>query len=242
MISKEQRNKIEQLVYKVMAKLDKSNTNLEYYKNLFAKMSDKEFEAFLQRPLCFRFHHKPFVSEPKYSNIKAAAEVMGVPMCETVYNPSVYVKDGMALETRECPVVYFHLKRMKQILSKKNNNPTDITKRDMKNGRLTHEDKGSLTSDNELNALIVMGMDNTAIEFSKPKADAMNAKAQMYNNIKLTGMVRLSDLDIEEDDSISKNTINAYLISSHLYTNIINEDYMLPFTLNDRKKREIKTM
>ena len=117
-ISKEVRNKIERLVYDVMSKLDRSNTNLEYYKKLFSKMSDKEFEIFINRPLCFRFHHKPFVVEPTYGDIKNALDVMGVPICETIYNPSVYTKDGYPLETRPAPVVYFHLKRMKQILSK----------------------------------------------------------------------------------------------------------------------------
>lgn len=241
-ITKQQRTQIEHLVYEVMEELDKSKTNLEYYKTLFSKMSDKEFEVFLNRPLCFRFHHKPFVVEPTYSDIKRAADVMGVPLCETVYNPDVYVKDGFPLETRECPVVYFHIKRMKQILSKKNSNATNITKRDMKTGRLTHEDKGSLTSDNEMNALIVMGLDKTATEFVKPKADAMDAKSQMYNSIKLTGQTKLSDMELDEQDSIAKNTINSYMIASHLYCNMINTDYMLPYTLKDSKRKEIKTM
>ena len=132
--------------------------------------------------------------------------------------------------------------RMKQILSKKNSVPTNIEKRDMKTGRLTHDDKGGLTSDNETNALIVMGLENTALEFIKPKADAMEAKSQMYNNIKLTGMVRLDDLDIKEEDSIAKNTVNSYLVASHIYTNLINDEYMLPFTMQDKKKKQIKTM
>lgn len=241
-ITKEQRTKIEKLVYEVMGKLDKTNTNLEYYKKLFAKMSDHEFEKFLQRPLCIRFHQKPFVVEPTYSDIKKALDVMGVPLCETIYNPSVASKDGFPLETRPAPVVYFHLKRMKQILSKKNSNPTNIDKRDGKTGRLTHEDKGSLTSDNELNALVVMGLEKTATEFYKPKADAMVAKGQMYNDIRTTGMVKLEDLDIDEADSIAKNTVNSYMIASHLYCNMINTDYMLPFNLKDSKVKQVKTM
>lgn len=241
-IPKQDRAKIEKLVYDVMSKIDKSKTNLEYYKKLFSKMNDKQFEEFIQRPLCFRFHQKPFVVEPTYSNIVDALGVMGVPMCETIYNRSVYEKDGYPLETRPAPVVYFHLKRMKQILSKKNSNPTNIDKRDGKTGRLTHEDKGSLTSDNELNALITMGLENTALEFYKPKADAMTAKSQMYNDIRTTGMIKLSDLDIDESDSVSKNTVNSYMIASHLYCNLINEDYMLPFTMKDSKVKQVKTM
>ena len=87
-----------------------------------------------------------------------------------------------------------------------------------------------------------MGLDKVATEFYKPKADAMVAKGQMYNDIRTTGMVRLEDLDIDEEDSIAKNTVNAYMIASHLYSNLINEDYMLPFTMKNSKVKQIKTM
>ena len=73
-ITKEQRTKVEHLVYKVMEKMDTSKTNVEYYKKLFAKMSDKELEAMFKRQLCLRFHDKPFVTQPKYADIKRAAD------------------------------------------------------------------------------------------------------------------------------------------------------------------------
>ena len=51
-----QRKKAEELIYKVLDKLDKKEYNSSYYKALFAKMSDAEFLKFCKRPLPFRFH------------------------------------------------------------------------------------------------------------------------------------------------------------------------------------------
>ena len=88
-----------------------------------------------------------------------------------------------------------------------------------------------------MEALAVMGLDATMEEMSTYRADYMDAKSAAYQTISTLGMLSRDDIDIAETDSISKNTLNAYMVSSLLNTNIINQDYLLPKTIADRKQK-----
>lgn len=235
------RQKAEELIYKVLDTLDKEGYNSSYYKTLFAKMSDEEFHKFCERNLPFRFHTKPFVIEPKLYDIEEALKILGVPLLEKVALPYLYVdKNGNPVWSKECMVIYIHIKKMKQFITKKNSTPTGIDNRDMKSGLLVSFDKGGKCSDREMEALAVMGLDDTMEEMSTYRADYMDAKSAAYQTISTLGRLSREDVDISEADSISKNTLNAYMVSSLLNTNILNQDYLLPKTIADRKQRVVR--
>lgn len=236
-----QREKAEALIYQVMDKLDKAEYNSAYYKTLFAKMSDTEFYKFCQRNLPFRFHTKPFVVEPKMYDIEEALHVLGVPLLEKVALPYLYVdKNGNPVWSKEAMVIYIHIKKMKQFITKKNSTPTGIDNRDMKSGLLVSFDKGGKTSDREMEALAVMGLDETMDEMSTWRADYMDAKSIAYQTISTLGKITKDDIPIDDIDSISKNTLNAYMVSSLINTNILNQDYLLPKTIADKKPKVVR--
>lgn len=236
-----QREKAEALIYQVMDKLDKAEYNSAYYKTLFAKMSDTEFYKFCKRNLPFRFHTKPFVVEPKMYDIEEALQVLGVPLLEKVALPYLYVdKDGNPVWSKEAMVIYIHIKKMKQFITKKNSTPTGIDNRDMKSGLLVSFDKGGKTSDREMEALAVMGLDETMDEMSTWRADYMDAKSIAYQTISTLGKITKDDIPIDDIDSISKNTLNAYMVSSLINTNILNQDYLLPKTIADKKPKVVR--
>ena len=233
-----QRRKAEELIYKVMDKLDSKEYNSAYYKELFARMSDAQFIKFCKRPLPFRFHTKPFVVEPKMYEIEDALKVLGVPLLEKVALPYLYMdKEGNPVWSKEAMVIYIHLKKMQQFITKKNSTPSGIDTRDMKSGLLVSFDKGGKTSDREMESLAVMGLDKTMDEMSTWRADYMNAKSVAYQTISTMGKISNSDIPIDDEDSIAKNTLNAYLISSLINTNMLNKDYLLPKTIADRKPK-----
>lgn len=236
-----QREKAEALIYEVMDKLDKQEYNSAYYKALFAKMSDAEFLKFCKRNLPFRFHTKPFVVEPKMYDIEDALKVLKVPLLEKVALPYLYVdKNGNPVWSKKAMVIYIHIKKMKQFITKKNSTPSSIDNRDMKSGLLVSFDKGGKTSDREMEALAVMGLDKTMEEMATWRADYMDAKSIAYQTISTLGKVSEKDIPIDDIDSIAKNTLNSYLVSSLLNTNILNNDYMLPKTLADRKAKVVR--
>ena len=53
---KEQRDQAESLIYRVLDTVDKTKTNSDYYRKIFANMTDEDFLAFCKRRLPFRFH------------------------------------------------------------------------------------------------------------------------------------------------------------------------------------------
>ena len=72
-------------------------------------------------------------------------------------------------------------------------------------------------------------------EFSKPKADAMSAMTQMSNAIMSKGFVSDKDIDVAKDDSIGKNLLNVYLIGAHIHSNLVDIDYMTPYTAKNKQ-------
>ena len=235
------RQKAEELIYKVMDKFDTTGQNTAYYKSLFANMNDAQFEKFCRKDLCIRFHTKPFSIEPNMSDIENGLAVLKVPLLETVSIPDLYVnKKGQAVTTHKCMVIYMHLKRMKQFITKKNSMSTGRDARDMKTGLLLSEDKNGKTTDREIEAMAVMGMTKTSKELTTWRADYMDAKSVAYQTISATGKISSKDIDLDPNDSLAKNMLNCYLLSAGIYTNILNVDYMLPRTLANRQKKIIR--
>lgn len=232
------RQQAEELIYKIYDTVDPSKTNSDYYRKLFATMTDKDFEKFCKRRLPFRFHNSVFKVEPKMYDIIDAFKVLNKPLLEKVKLPYVYKNaNGEPVETQECMVIYIHLKRMKQMVTKKNNTAMNIEKRDMKTGRLIGEDKGGQETDKEFESLATMGLDWTMDEFARPKADAISATTQMSNTILANGFVSDKDLQIPSDDSLGKNMLNNYLLGAHIASNLIDIDYMTPYTAKNKTPR-----
>ena len=232
------RKKAEELIYKYYDAVDTTGTNTAYYKEMFDKMSDAQFKKFCERPLPFRFHTRPWEVDPKMEDIKRGLDVLGVPLTEKVYLPYFYKNSkGEPVTSQPAVVVPIHIKKMKQFAVKKNNTVGGIDERDYKTGLLVYHDKGGKTSDRELEGLIVMGMDNTMKELTTFRADAMNAKSIAYSTIATTGTLKMSEVPVDQADFTSKNTLNYYLLGSCMYTNIVNQDYMLPITVKNRQRR-----
>lgn len=233
----QQRLKAERLIYQIYDILDPSGRNTEFWKNEFNNMNDDQFKKYISKSFPFYFQTGAF-KEPSMAEISKALDTLNVPLLEPVYLPYKYKdSDGNPMKTKECLVIYLHMKRMKQLLTKKNGMSIDTKTRDMKTGLLTGVDKNGKESDHEFESLAISGLYNTMKEFSRPRADSMNDKNIMNNTIKTTGIVSLKDLPEDLDDSLSKNLISTYYIGAQLYTSFVNEEYILPYTYKNKHKK-----
>lgn len=236
--SKAQIKQAQKVLYEFYDILDPSHENSNHYKEMFSKMSDEQFIKFVSKPVPFRFHTRPFEIEPTLDRVKAALDFLGVPLLEVVSMPYQFKdKDGNPVQTEsEQYIVYLNLKKMQQFITHKNAMSTDINMRDMKNGLLNGGDKNGKTSDKEVEALVVQGLDKTTYEFTRAKADSMDSKSKMYNTISIQGRVRQEDIKTDNADSLSRNLLNVYLLGANIKSNIISDSYYLPYTIKNRDR------
>lgn len=238
--AKARRAKAEKLIYDVLDQADITGTNTEYYKNLFAKMNDQEFYKFFEKRLPLRFHTSAFEVEPKMYEIDKAFKVLGAPLYEVVNLPYLY-KDskGRSIRSKSALVVYLHIKRMKQMLAKKNSISLSIAERDMHTGLLVNHSKTAKTSDREEEVFAILGMDANMDEFSRLRADAMQSKEEMYSTIATTGMIKAGEIVPEKDESLAKRMLYVYMLGANICTNLLGEDdgYLNPHTIKNKQKQ-----
>lgn len=236
-ITTKQRQEVENLVIEFFDTLDKSKVNSEYYKNLFSNMTDDQFVKFISKDYPFKFQMRQSVTEPTMDDCIKACELTGVPLLEEIYLPYYYTNSkGEPVKTAKCMVGYNHIKKVQQVVTKKSKWSTEVENRDMKTGRLLGQDKGTAISNREFESLAALGLENTMYEFSRPKADAMQAKNAMNAAISVKGYVTQADIPNEEDDMLSRNMINAYMLAAHLSTNLVNVDNYTPYTLEEKRR------
>ena len=232
------RKKAEALIYKFFDAIDPSKANTQFYKEMFAKMSDDQFLAFCKRRFPFRLQQSVFDNEINNSKCLNGLKAINVPALEKIYYPQLYRnKDGVPVSTiNEAMVGYLPLKKLKQFVSKKSGYNTNIDTRNPKTGQIVGNAKG-VESDRELETLVLQNMDNTIKEFTRAKGDDMEAKNKMYTAINTTGQVSLKDLESSKSSQVARTTVDVYLIGSGIMTNLLEEDYMTPYTLSERKMR-----
>ena len=242
----QKRLECERLIYKIMEILDepKKNNgetpNVDFWVQYFSTLNDKQFEEFVTRPLSIFYQTSGLKREPSMGSIIQGLKEIDVPLLEETYLPYKYKdKDGEPLRAKKAMVLYLHMKRMKQILTKKNGTPTQAKTRNMMTGLLTGHDKGGKESDHEFESLAVSGLNNTMKELSRSRADSMEDKSIMVSTIKTMGQVRLSDLPDEKADSLSKNTLSSYFLGAGLFTNLVINPitYETPYTTKQKKMR-----
>ena len=232
------RKKAEALIYKFFDAIDPSKANSQFYKEMFSSMSDEQFLTFCKRRLPFRLQQTAFERELNPEKCINALKAINVPVFETITDPSLYTNsDGVPVSsTYEAMVGYINLKKLKQFVTKKSGYNTNIDVRNPKTGQVVGNSKG-VESDRELETLVLQNMDNTIKELTRAKADDMEAKNKMYNQINTTGQVSLKDLESDKTSQVARNTVDVYLIGSGIMSNLIEEDYMTPYTLANKKMR-----
>ena len=182
----QKRKKMEDLIYQFFSAIDKTNTNTNYYKELFGEMSDRQFDlwfkdffaddkAYLILNIC------DYENSIKIEDIERAAKVINVPLFEDVYTPHVTMDKSRVVCTKDpVPVGYLNIKRTQQTISKKNGISTNIDSRSAITAQVTGADKNGRESDLENTMLASLGMEATLRELNGPRADDMRMKNQMF--------------------------------------------------------------
>ena len=233
------RKYIEQLIYDTFDALDPSGVNTSKYKDLFAQMNDKEFEKYMKEFLKndneqFMLDIVEFEHDLKFEYCEKAAKVLNIPLMEYVYLPHLTMDKKRVIVSKEkCLVGYINVKRTQQLLYKKNGISVSNEKRSATTGQVVHKDKQARDSDIEASLLVSLGADKILQEIHGPRADDMVMKREMYQSISSKGYVQLDELTNLSTNKVTLNTVNTYLLSMMLKSDLVSDSYILPKTSDE---------
>lgn len=233
------RKYIEKLIYDTFDALDPSGVNGDKYRTLFSSMDDKEFESFMKEFLKdqneqFTLDIVEFEHDLKMDYCEAAAKVLGIPLMEYVYMPHLSMdKQHVVVSKEKCLVTYINVKRTQQTLQKKNGLSTSNEKMSALTGQVVQKDKNARVSDIEGSMLVSLGAEHILQEFYGPRADDHVMKRQMTQSIATKGYVLLEDLENLPTNKVTLNTVNTYLLSMGLKSDIVSDSYILPKTSDE---------
>jgi hypothetical protein len=235
--------RIKDLVLGVVSRLDnQKKLNIKRYTDMFDvfEKNPDEFRKWISTmgtasDETIQIFALPF-EEPSMQQIKAAADFEGIPLEEYIYyrqnNPNG-VRSKMKV-----PVGYCTIKRMQQMLNTKNHYVYDTESTSLKTGQVKDESKCASLSDVEVFALKAINADNALKEFLGPRADNLQKKQQMYQEISQDGFCTLESLKSDKTSSVALNTLNTYLLASGVKSDLINNTLQTEYTINQdiRKK------
>ena len=112
------RDKITNLVIKIMKTLDKSGLNVEKYKKLYENMSDDEFNTYMNNFLNDDSHNfymeiLPNKNEPSIYQIEDAMKILNIPETEYVYYRHDGAKDDPIRTRTKVPVGPLVVRRLR---------------------------------------------------------------------------------------------------------------------------------
>lgn len=241
-IEQEKFNKIKKLVLEVIKRMDnKKNLNVKRYEDFF-NLCEKEPDVFRNWDVLNNdsLDSAPYIlqlpfEEVRMNQIKSAADYLGIELEDYIYYRH---HDRRGIRSKmKVPVGYVPIKRVQQILSKKNHYSFDIEERSLKTGDVKGESKVAAISEPETYALMALGAEKTLEELLGPRADNQQKKRQMYRQIARDGFCTLESMSSDRSSSTTLNTLNTYLLAAGIRSDLITDTMQTEYTLNQNLKR-----
>ena len=222
----EQRDRIRKLAVGVLKALEPEGVNAKQWGDVLSGMDPNAFDKWIADFLKdddkhFTLEVMPFRNEPKLEDVERAAKLLGLPLEERV---TFRHQKGEPFQTQaKVPVGYIHVRRLQQILKKKNRFTTDISKRNPATGQVTGGSKIGRNSAAETNALITMEADRAWQELLGARAGGWGSKLALYNAINQDGFASLDEVQAAESvlDRKTTNMMDVYLTAAGLQTDLI---------------------
>ena len=233
------RKYIEKLIYDTFDAIDPTGKNSQKHKNIFENMNDKEFEKYMKEFLNnddenFILDIVEFENTLKFEYCEDAAKVLGIPLVENIFMPHLTMdKSNVVISKEKCLVGYINVKRLQQLLHKKNGLAVSNKRRHQLTGQVTGDDKNAQDSDIEATMLVALGADSILQELHGPRADDAVMRRGMEQSIATKGYVSLEDLENVSTNKVTLNTVNAFLISMGLKSNLVTDSYILPIVSDE---------
>lgn len=194
--------------------------NTAMYKELFAGMSDKEFDAFMVK--LEKEEIDLTIIAPNMGEFKLTVERNFEVAKKLNHNffERIWMDDGNDVPPYLTPIKYLivdlPLRRQAQLLTKKISIPKDNHSVDNLTGQPTGKSKGSKMSYPETQIMAAMGLDQNLVEMLKYRGGDLRGFNAMNTSLSKTGGVSLDALDKLGTKVKSTQTLNTVLVSMHI--------------------------
>lgn len=211
------RIKAEQGIYTLMDTFDSSKYNSDMYRKLFNTMSDSDFKKYMKQlsteETYISFEIDTATKELTLDKIFEKCNKMGFRTHKYVRYRENKSSDGETCSITPYPalILYIPVKRLQQMVSKKNSASGNSDKINPLTGTVTSDSKAASLSDTQTFGLITTGQTNTIKELLGPRADDEKSKKQMLHQIEMNGDVSLKDLNIVPKNKQSTETMIVFL-------------------------------
>lgn len=198
----EKRKKIEKYLLTMMEQLDandKTKRNVNYYKDLFKSLNDKQFGKWIddikEEKDQIYYHYDNTGGYLKLNELFEVAEKRKVQLFQRYY--TVDRDTGREyLSTIEYLVITLPTRRLSQYLFHKISLPESDSKVNPISGQVIKPDKGARVTNVDLQVMGSKGLKISAVELFKFRGGDVNAYNQMKSQILETGEVDIDTLDV----------------------------------------------
>lgn len=202
----------------LMNVFDNTKFSGNQYKQLFDSMTNEEFKIFMEK----------IANEEEYVTINIDSSRRDLTL-DTIFekcnklgiqthkyviyreNKSEGDNELTSVTPHRALILYIPMKRLQQIISKKNNASGDIDKINILTGAVTSDSKSSALNDTQSLGLVSSQQFNTLKELLGPRSDDHRSKIQMLQRIEEDGEVSLKDLNITSNNKQSLTTLKEFM-------------------------------
>lgn len=219
------RKQAEAFCLEYIEKLLPGSENAQYYKTLFAGMSDKQFDDFIAAIKGKRAHLAivaPNLSEHKLSVERnlALAKELGHNFFQRIWMNEGNGQDPY-LTPISYPVVKLPFRRQVQVLEKKRSIPENNKSIDYLTGQPTGPSKGSKISYPETQIMSTLNLTESLTELIKVRGGDIEAFNAMNDQISKTGSASLETITSAGTTVRSTRTLSTILTAMHLSNTLL---------------------
>ena len=220
------RKEAEQIIIDMVEAILPGGGNREVYQAFFSKMSDEEFDKWMEdinngveRP----FIYVPNASKHKLSSERnfAIAKKIGHNFFEKVWVDEKDPERPKYLTNVPYIILELPLRRQSQLLVKKISVPENNRSIDQISGQAAGDSRSARISYPELQMLMGMNLPNSLVELVKYRGGDKGGFNAMNRTISTDGTVSLKSINHLSTGVESTKTLSAYLTSMHLRNTLL---------------------
>lgn len=214
MIKSQNRINAENQIINLLDTFDKSKYNSNQYKKLFDYMSDEDFKKYMfdlaNEKQYISMEIDSFSEELTLDKIFEKCEKLNIKTHKYILYRENKTEDGKINSITPYPalILYIPIKRLQQMISKKNTASGNTDKINTLTGTVTGDSKSASLNDTQTLGLLSTKQLNTLKELHGPRSDDSKSKIKMLQLIEDDGEVSLADLNI---NPINKQSLQTFI-------------------------------